>query len=93
MLFFFIPQIRTYYAIPRYDLSAEFIKENCERLLTHYNSSTWTKIVTFFLNKLFDEEIIIHCSSCGKKACYTKESVQDLITERKKLYLVRKIIE
>ena len=72
MLFFFIPQIRTYYAIPRYDLSAEFIKENCERLLTDYDSSTWTKIVTFFLNKLFDKEIIIHCSSCGKKSIQYK---------------------
>ena len=60
-------QERVYYAIPRYGLTKEYIEKECEKMIHHYKKTPDTKIIMFFLEKLFDMDIVIQCSAAGKK--------------------------
>ena len=53
-----------YENIPRYDLTKEFIRDKCQRVLYYYDRTPYTKMIRVFFEILFDTYQIIYIMFC-----------------------------
>ena len=59
-------QVETNYEdIPRYGLTKEFIRDECQRVLHHYDRTAYTKLIRVFFEILFETRLCVYCSASG----------------------------